>query len=418
MPVRKRLTDEIIVDLPVRKKRYLVWDTVVPSLAVRVGTKRKTFVLVTRFNAHTARKSVGVCGRIVVDVARQRARRLLTQLEGEVDTTLTFGEVLDKLIETLPGRRYPDELDRVLRRDVASWMSKPISSITRKEVIAALDARRSKRSKRKHGTPTTVSAAHHLLSYARRVFNFAVDRDLISHAPTDRLRSTKILGAKAIRTRVLTDDELRKVWNGTEALSPEYRDCIRLLMLTGCRRSEIAAIRRNEVKVLSKAIVLSGDRTKSAAVHTVPLAPYAFSIVMDRMVCASGEDDDCIWHRELRGFGRATKNLHKAIGKIDHFTLHDLRRTFRTRLSALGVSDTVAELAIAHARKGLQRVYDQHAYASELRDAFERWDRELTRILAQQPEALKLLPSQGTTEQRSYPGLAQDLPASGLSPSL
>lgn len=381
MPIRKRLTDDLIVDLPVRKKRYLVWDVEVPSLAVRVGKARKTFVLVTRFKEHTSRKSVGVCGRIGVDVARQRARRLLTQLEGEQDVHITFGEVLDKLVDSLSGRRYPDELDRVLRRDVPSWMSKPIASITRKDVIAALDARRGKKSKRKNGTSTTVSAAHHLLSYARRVFNFAVDRDIIQHAPTDRLKSTRIIGAKAIRTRVLNNDELRRVWHGAEKLSPDYRDAIRLLMLTGCRRSEIAAIKRSEIKVMSKLITLPASRTKSSAPHTVPMSKPVMAIVVQRLLASPGEDDDFLFSRELRGFGKATKNLNAATGKIDHYTLHDLRRTFRTRLSALGVSDTVAELAINHARKGLARVYDQHKFQKELKEAFELWGNALEAIV-------------------------------------
>lgn len=385
MPVRKRLTDASIADLPVRKKRYLVWDIEVPSLAVRVGKARKTFVLVTRFGKCTTRKSVGLVSRITVEQARGRARRLLTQLAGETDTHITFSEVLDKLVDAMPDNQYARELERVLRRDVASWMQKPIASIARKDVIAALDARRRQRSNRKHGTATTVSAAHHLLSYSRRVFNFAVARDIIEHAPTDRLRSQDIVGQKAIRTRVLTDDELRHVWNAAYDLSPDYRDAIQLLMLTGCRRSEIAAARIREVNIIERTLTLSADRTKSSAAHVVPLSATALRIVSERIAQSDTASGGYLFDRELRGFGKVSKHLNQG---SEHFTLHDLRRTMRTRLASLRVPEHIAEAAIGHAKKSLQRVYNQWQYASELREAFESWEGELLRIVGSRKSEL------------------------------
>jgi integrase len=392
MPVRKRLTDAIIADLPVRKKRYLVWDVEVPSLAVRVGKARKTFVLVTRFGKCTSRKSVGLVSRITVEQARGRARRLLTQLAGETDTHITFSEVLDKLVDAMSDNRYARELERVLRRDVAAWMKKPIASIARKDVIAALDTRRRQRSNRRHGSATTVSAAHHLLSYSRRVFNFAVARDIIEHAPTDRLRSQDIVGAKAIRTRVLTDTELRTVWNA--AHERDYRDAIQLLMLTGCRRSEIAAARIREVNIIDRTLTLSADRTKSSAAHVVYLAPTALRIVAQRLAQSDTEvSGNFLFGRELLGFGKISKHLNQG---LDHFTLHDLRRTFRTRLASLRVPEHIAEAAIGHSKKSLQRIYNQWQYASELRDAFDAWHDELLRIVRQparaENPALELVP--------------------------
>jgi hypothetical protein len=67
------------------------------------------------------------------------------------------------------------------------------------------------------------------------------------------------------------------------------------------------------------------------------------------------------------------------------FVIHDLRRTMRTRLSSLRISDAVAEMVIGHGRKGLQRVYDQHKFIEEMREALEAWNARLRVIISPQP---------------------------------
>jgi hypothetical protein len=88
--------------------------------------------------------------------------------------------------------------------------------------------------------------------------------------------------------------------------------------------------------------------------------------------------------RPLSGFGKPTERLRKATG-TGGWRLHDLRRTMRTRLAALRVPDYVAELVIGHGKRGLARVYDQHRYVSEMREALERWAAELADIVGTSP---------------------------------
>ena len=74
--------------------------------------------------------------------------------------------------------------------------------------------------------------------------------------------------------------------------------------------------------------------------------------------------------------------MTKELGKEpEPFTIHDLRRTFRTRLSELKVPTEVAELCIGHAKKGLARIYDQHEFQDEMRIAFDRWADRLRSIV-------------------------------------
>ena len=71
------------------------------------------------------------------------------------------------------------------------------------------------------------------------------------------------------------------------------------------------------------------------------------------------------------------------MGDMSAWVFHDLRRTMRTHLSSLPVADLVAELVIAHAKYGLHKVYDQHAYRDEKRRALELWANKLFRLLSQ-----------------------------------
>jgi hypothetical protein len=66
---------------------------------------------------------------------------------------------------------------------------------------------------------------------------------------------------------------------------------------------------------------------------------------------------------------------------LTDFTLHDLRRTFRTGLGRLGVPPHVAELCINHVRKGMSAIYDRHTYQSEIASALAQWSEHLTAIV-------------------------------------
>jgi integrase len=66
---------------------------------------------------------------------------------------------------------------------------------------------------------------------------------------------------------------------------------------------------------------------------------------------------------------------------IPHWTLHDLRRTFRTGLSRLGTAPHIAELCIGHRQQGLHRIYDSHKFDAEKRHAFNAWAAHVLRII-------------------------------------
>jgi hypothetical protein len=72
--------------------------------------------------------------------------------------------------------------------------------------------------------------------------------------------------------------------------------------------------------------------------------------------------------------------------KLVGWVLHDLRRVVRTALAALDVADHVAEMVLGHGRRGLQRVYDQHKYQPQIREALARWAARLRTIVGPAPK--------------------------------
>jgi integrase len=132
---------------------------------------------------------------------------------------------------------------------------------------------------------------------------------------------------------------------------------------------------------------------KAKAGHVVPLTPAAVEILRDLPRFSGG---DCVFSgqagdRPFSGFSKAKARLDKRIaaegGATAPYTLHDLRRTVRTRLSELGVTPFVGEMILAHTQQGVAKVYDLHRYDAEKRAALEAWEKRLLAIVGREPPA-------------------------------
>jgi integrase len=123
-------------------------------------------------------------------------------------------------------------------------------------------------------------------------------------------------------------------------------------------------------------------RTKSDEPHVVPLSPAALELLR-----ALPRGRAYVIGNAPIHYSRAKRLLDARMtelnGKaIPHFTWHDLRRSFRTGLSTIGVPPHIAELCIAHRQQGLAKVYDLHRFNDEKRAAFTAWERRLLSIAA------------------------------------
>src|SRR5262245_25949915 len=181
------------------------------------------------------------------------------------------------------------------------------------------------------------------------------------------------------RSRVLTDDELRKLWTAAETYPGPFGAYLRFTLLTATRRSESAGLRRTELSDDGRTWIIPGSRYKSGKDVVIPLSKSA-----QRIVAAQSMLGDYVFtadgSRPLGGFDKRKRDFDKVSG-VAGYRLHDLRRTARTLLSRAGISADVAERALGHALVGVRGTYDRHAYEAEKRHAFEALAARISRVV-------------------------------------
>ena len=196
--------------------------------------------------------------------------------------------------------------------------------------------------------------------------------------------------AKSIakRERVLSDDEIGEVWRA--AVSAPYGTIIRLLILTGQRRGEVAGMTWGELSDDLSTWTIPGERTKNGAVHMVPLSEPARALLRgilpgdiketkrvasDALVLPGAASTPFSgWSKAKAALDRAVADARGA--SLAPWSVHDLRRTVATGLQRLGVRLEVTEAVLNHisgSRAGIAGVYQRHDWATEKRAALDAW---------------------------------------------
>ncbi|MEO1089347.1 MAG: site-specific integrase [Pseudomonadota bacterium] len=177
------------------------------------------------------------------------------------------------------------------------------------------------------------------------------------------------------RARVLSLTELGKLWN---IASGDFGDLVRLLILTGCRRSEVADVSSPEVDLKAAVLSIPAERSKNRRAHKVPLSQPAQRILKaaaQRQPEAEGTPADArLLHAQP--YGRNKAKLAEAVGFTD-WTLHDIRRSVATRWAEdLDVSTEVIEAALNHVsgtKSGIAGIYNRAEHWRDRVDVAERW---------------------------------------------
>jgi integrase len=403
---KKRLTDRTLKALKPKDKRYDLMDTDVPGFGVRVTERGQcTFILIARYpsSSNPTRRAVGEYPALNLEKARERARswrdlirqgidpkteeERLRRLELRKQQT-TFAAVAEDFLERhVKGQRKARDTEREIRKElIAQWGERPIASITRRDVVVLVEA---------IARRPAPYVAHLVLGHARSLFNWAINRGTygLETSPCDRLKPAALIGPKRPRQRTLSDTEVAALWHGSEELGYPYGQAYKLLLLTGARRSEVSGARWREFDLGKRVWIVPPERFKSNASHLVPLSELAVTILESLPGFTKGD------HLFTTTFGeKPVGDFSTPKARVDSlmanklgappppWVIHDIRRTVRTRLASLRVPDMVAEMVIGHGRKGLQRVYDQHTYEAEMREALELWAARLRDIVTPPPE--------------------------------
>ena len=232
---------------------------------------------------------------------------------------------------------------------------------------------------RRNGGDSVAWVAHARIA---KFFSWLVERRIIAANPCSAVRRPD---ASTPRDRVLTDDEIKWFWRACGQMGEPFGPLLKLLLLTGQRRSEVAEMTWAELT--DDTWSLPASRTKNGRPHIVPLSRQARDLIAGvHRVAGAGYVFTTNGSTPVSGWSKTKKRLdakmleaaraEDAKAVIPPFTIHDLRRTAAAGLQRLGVPLPVTERVLNHVSGsfgGIVGVYQRHEYAEERRDALERW---------------------------------------------
>lgn len=206
-----------------------------------------------------------------------------------------------------------------------------------------------------------------------------------------RIKDSGIRVSNGKRQRVLTDLELKKLWQWLPTarfVSPTVRDVLKFTLLTGMRTGEVCGVKWKDVHLTEGAIFLK--ETKTGTSRNVQLSRQAIGFLSE--IDVSGE---YVFRAKNRNGNLADRALnqkqltqqlyysrkHNDHPNIDSWSPHDLRRTVRTQLAKLRCPREVSEAILGHSKKGIEGTYDLHHYEEESKEWLQRWCDRLCEIV-------------------------------------
>jgi len=370
--------------LPAAKNDLIRFDAKLPGFGVRVrrldrGKIARSYVYQYKVGGAHHRTRLGHVGGITAKQARELAQGYVIKLKSGINpaeeqramqarsTAPTLNKVVDQYPPAMAAVRRENTL-RSARQYLRGWQEKfgdrQLDEITPREAAAYL------------ATIAGAAAANRACISLSALYVWARKRHLCSSNPVSDAEKRK---QNDPRDRVLSDKEVIALWQATDG-DQDYEQVIRLILLTGCRRNEIAQLRWSEVDLDAGTILISKERSKNRIAHLVPLVEEAKAILQGR---PRAGDNVFGAGRGFNSFSYAAGHLDRRLQPAEKWQLRDLRRTVRSGLSRLGVTPHVAEAVINHVPPKLIRTYDRYSYVNEKREALERWAGHIRVLLAQ-----------------------------------
>jgi len=345
----------------------MVWDTALIGYGVRKQRRSAFYLIRYRINGRQRFLTLGRHGAFTPDTARREAQRLLGLVASRIDPALerpspteTFGAELARYLERKSGVLRPRsmvEITRHLQVQCKSIHHLPLGKIDRRTVALALD---------QVEQASGPIARNRVRSSLSAFFSFAVMEGLVDVNPTSGTRkATEING----RDRVLSHAELAAILSALS--SDPFSEIIRLLVLSGQRRSEIGSLKWCEVDLERNIIALPPERCKNHRQHEVPLSTQARAVI-DRQP----RRNEFVWACEFTSWARAKANLDSRLDGMAPWTLHDIRRSAITHMGELGVLPHILETIANHVsghRAGVAGIYNRARYQDDMRTALQRW---------------------------------------------
>jgi integrase len=367
------------------RQETLFWDASCRGFGLRaLASGRRTWVYQYRDeHKRTRRIALGDASAVSLDAAKQAARRHAASVtqganpsadrqskKNAVSVLSATRSYLSYAKRKQRPRSY-QETERHLLKHASPLHHERMETVRRSTITTLLDG--VTRTSGPVAANRLRAALSSLWSWSIRTGFIETDNNPVSFTPRH---------SEQTRDRTLSDAELRAIWAST-AGDGDYDRIVRLCLLTGCRRDEIGGLRWSEV--LADRVVIGRDRMKVGTAHEVPLLPAIAAALPNKpYICGPA-----VFGRKKTGFSGWSKSkvsldakLSASGNTIAGWTLHDIRRTFSTRLHDAGVAPIVIESLLAHKQQGVAAVYNRASFHNAKRDALSLWHSILAQITA------------------------------------
>ncbi len=402
-----------------------LWDDQLRGFGLKITpTGAKSYIYAYRLGGREAQKKRYTIGRHgspwTPVTARAKAEQLAQMVGDGIDpaladrerredaVTLAFPDYAERFIAAYPtlprksgrprNKRWTDYAASILRnKAIPAFKGKTIKDLTKANLSDFLDTLAAWPALRRHAS-----------AVLRQLFQWAVERGDIAASP---LLGSKLPASVQSRERVLSDQELALAWHAADSLGYPFGPMFQLLIASGQRREEVAALDWRELDRETATWTLPAKRAKNGKAHIVPLSSLAVEL-LDAIMDADDLEgaQDVTWPRSgyvftttgktaASGHSRAKRRLDAAmvalIAKqaeklaaeaetVDPWRVHDFRRTLATGLQRLGVRFEVTEAVLNHvgaAKGGVAGVYQRHDWKEEKRTALHAWSDHVAGVL-------------------------------------
>jgi integrase len=345
---RRKLTDLFVSSRKAQERPELIWDLKQPGLALSVRpSSKKAWKVIYRFHGRPRWLHLGDARAIgLADARRLAARVMLDVAEGKdpgaerrAERLIgTFAELASQYVE-LHAKKHNKSWRQaealVHRHLLPRWGKLKASAITRADVRAVMV---------RIDAPIV---ANQTLAAASAIFSWAIKQEILILNPCKLVDRNPTIA----RERVLSDAEIKLLW---EKLPPQ----LRLILLTGQRPGEVAAMQREHIVdgwwQLPGKPQGNWPGTKNGRDHRVWLAEPVQALIESHL---KGK-------RSGKVSGMAMKKIVTGLG-IERATPHDLRRTCLTTITRLGFGRDAMDRIANHKTSTVTDVYDRHGYADE-----------------------------------------------------
>jgi integrase len=369
---KKTLSTKFVENIKSNGKRQEFCDPYLKGFGLRVSkTGVKTFYVRLRYRGKIERHTIGTYPSFSLAEAKTEASKIIAQGEkGELhkaaEQKLTIKEAYDRFIQLYAKVHNKDWAgsDSRLKKFMAEYGNINLVDLHRRDIIAFLDKLVAE------GTPTQANRARAALS---RFLNWCVERTYIEHSPC---HGTPKPAKENSRDRVLSDDEIKKIYDACRNFGYPFGPLFQILILTAQRRGEVSDMRWSELDLKNKTWTIPKERAKNSKAHIVPLSLPVVTILeeiprflySDFVFTTTGKTS-------VSGQGKYKYRLDDILGVSD-WVIHDFRRTAASGMARLEVPPYVVEKILNHISgtfSGVLGVYNQYGYDREKREALNKW---------------------------------------------